>query len=392
MKKKNFIYKIHIVLIALFVSLTYFSCDGNDPKPGKDPDPVDTTSIPVDTTKVDTTIVTVKIREMICFGVNLSGGEFSNYYPGLYGSNYAYPTDKDLDYFKSKNLKLIRFPFRWERIQRELGGPLYSDDLEKMKAFVKSAEDRNMPVILDMHNFGRRVQDNKVGEVLISNNAGCVKPEYLANVWKKIASEFKSYKNIWAYDIMNEPYNMTTSTPWFDIAQEVIYAIREVDTVTTIMISGDRFSSPTHWMQTSDNLKNLIDPSKNLVFQAHLYFDYSQAGTYMLYGNPSTYAQEMATPQTGVTRMKPFVDWLKTNNLRGFVGEYGIPDDSVDIDKWSVVLQNMLQYLSDNKVPGTYWSAGSRWGNYRLSVQPTDDYTVDRPQMNVLKNFTDIPK
>lgn len=332
-------------------------------------------------------------KEMLCFGVNLSGGEFgSPILPGTYGGNYAYPTEADLDYFKSKNLKLIRFPFRWERVQHEFNGALNSFDLQKMKDFVQAAEDRNMPVILDMHNFARRVQSYKEGEVIISNDAGRVKPEYLADVWKKLAAEFKDYKNIWAYDIMNEPYSMTTSTPWFDIAQLVINAIREVDTETMIMVSGDRFSSPAHWMQYSDNLKNLVDPSDNLIFQAHIYFDDSQAGSYEIGGQPSTYEAERATPQRGVERMEPFVNWLKTNGLRGFVGEYGIPDDAADIDKWSVVLENMLQYLSDNKIPGTYWSAGPRWGTYRLSVQPTGNYTIDRPQMKVLEKFTDIPK
>ena len=29
--------------------------------------------------------------------------------------------------------------------------------------------------------------------------------EHLADLWKKIATEFKDYKNIWGYDLMNEP-------------------------------------------------------------------------------------------------------------------------------------------------------------------------------------------
>ncbi|MEA4981100.1 MAG: YCF48-related protein, partial [Paludibacter sp.] len=93
------------------------------------------------------------------FGVNLSGGEFGGVYPGTIGTHYGYPTNKDLDYFKSKGLTLIRFPFRWERVQYQLNGPLNPLDLGKMKEFVQAAEDRNLPVILDMHNFARRSFD-----------------------------------------------------------------------------------------------------------------------------------------------------------------------------------------------------------------------------------------
>jgi endoglucanase len=328
---------------------------------------------------------------ILCFGVNLSGGEFGSVYPGTYNAHYAYPGTADLDYFKSKNLKLIRFPFRWERIQHERNGALNEFDLNHMKTFVKAAEDRDLPIILDMHNFARRAEGNRL--ILIHTD---VTKEHLADCWKKLAQEFKSYTNIWGYDIMNEPYNMHKDTPWFDIAQAVIYAIREIDTKTPIIISGDRYSSPFHWMQYSDNLKNLVDPSDNLIFQAHLYFDEDFSGAYQVTVDgvavSSTYEQEKAYPEIGVDRMKPFVNWLKQNNKRGMVGEYGIPSDAADFSKWSVVLDKFLKYLYDNKIPGTYWSAGPRWGGYRLSVQPTENYTVDRPQMQILQNYTDIPE
>jgi len=45
----------------------------------------------------------------------------------------------------------------------------------------------------------------------------------------------------------------------------------------------------------------------------------------------------------------------------------------------------MLQYMKDNCINGTYWSAGPRWGTYKLAIQPRAG--VDRPQMQVLKNY-----
>ena len=324
------------------------------------------------------------------FGVNLSGGEFGGVYPGTIGTHYGYPTYKDLDYFKSKGLTLIRFPFRWERVQYQLNGPLNPLDLGKMKEFVQAAEDRNLPVILDMHNFARRSFDGGSTQTVIGAGSALTK-EHLADVWKKLAMEFKSYKNIWGYDIMNEPYSMPTPSTWFDIAQASINSIREVDTITHIVISGDRFSSSLHWVQYSDNLRNLVDPYDKLIYQAHMYFDKNQSGSYGSYVNgvfvPSTYDAEGATPQTGVNWVKPFVDWLKKYNKKGLMGEYGIPDDD---SRWNLVLENMLIYLRDNGVPGTYWSAGPRWGAYRLAVHPSNNYTVDRPQMAVLEKYTRV--
>ena len=67
------------------------------------------------------------------------------------------------------------------------------------------------------------------------------------------------------------------------------------------------------------------------------------------------------------------------------LGEYGVPDDD---PRWLETLENLLIYLRDNGVPGTYWSAGPRWGDYKLAVQPSDNYTVDRSQMSVLEKYT----
>ena len=43
--------------------------------------------------------------------------------------------------------------------------------------------------------------------------------------------------------------------------------------------------------------------------------------------------------------------------------------------------------LVENGINGTYWSAGPRWGDYPLSVQPTNNYTQDRPQLSTLLKY-----
>lgn len=315
------------------------------------------------------------------FGVNLSGAEFGGVYPGVDGTHYGYPGENDLDYFKEKGLTLIRFPFRWERIQPQIGGELNSTELEKMKRFVSAAEERDMPVILDMHNFARYSFDGGTNYDLIGASTRLTK-EHLADVWIKLATEFKDYTNIWGYDMMNEPYAMTTEVPWFDIAQTVIDAIRTVDTETPIIVSGDSYSSSLNWVYFSDNLRNLVDPADNLIFQAHLYFDNDCSGTY-----DEGYDAEGASAQTGVERARPFVEWLNRYGLRGLIGEYGIPDND---SRWLVTLDNLLSYMKQNGVSGTYWSAGPRWGSYPLSVQPTDNYRTDRPQMQVLEKYPSV--
>ena len=324
-----------------------------------------------------------QLRSDLYFGVNMSGVEFAAVYPGIDGTHYGYPSRDDLAYVKKKGFGLIRFPFRWERIQPELGKELNSVELDKMKSFVGLAESMGIQVLLDMHNFGRYCiysngQNSNDNQYAIIGSVNCT-VNHFCDVWKRLAVEFKGYTNIWGYDIMNEPYSMLSTTPWFNIAQACITAIREIDMQTPIVVCGDEYASASRWVRYSDNLKNLVDPYNNLIYQAHTYFDADASGNYNL-----SYAEDGATLDIGITRLTPFVDWIKQNGKRGFVGEYGVPDND---GRWLDVLDRALKFLSDNGINGTYWSAGPRWGDYPLSVQPTNNYTVDRPQMKILEKY-----
>ncbi|WP_276499483.1 cellulase family glycosylhydrolase [Pontibacter litorisediminis] len=303
------------------------------------------------------------------FGVNLAGAEFGQ----VWGPDYSYPTEAELDYFKAKGLNLVRLPFKWERIQPTLNGPLSAEELARMRSFVQAARTRGMWVLLDMHNYGRR----NIGgtEYVIGDPALPVAA--VADAWHKLAGAFKDDENVWGYGIMNEPHGMLASTPWFTIAQAIIDKIRTTDTQTTIVVGGDSWSSAARWPAASDNLKNLEDPADKLIFEAHVYFDDDASGKY-----DGTYDQEQADSDIGITRTAPFVKWLRDNGLQGFVGEYGVPDND---PRWLTALDNMLAFLQRNCVNGTYWAAGPRWGSYTLAVEPINGQ--DRPQMAVLEKY-----
>ena len=327
-------------------------------------------------------------KQTAYFGVNLSGAEFGNVYPGVDGTHYGYPTEKDLDYFKAKGLYLVRFPFRWERIQPTMNGELNATELAKMKKFVKAAEDRNIQILLDMHNFGRYCvycdgQSSQNNQYAIIGNARCTVDNF-CDVWKKLAKEFKDYKNIWGYDIMNEPYEMLASTPWVNIAQACINAIRTIDTKTTIIVSGDEFSSARRWKECSDNLKTLTDPSNNLIFQAHIYFDSDSSGNYN-----KGYDEDGATVQTGVARLKPFVD--KNFDLSVFaMARYGQTINSDLLGYYTAE-----QSVTKNQLAGVdYWTEDNQ-GAYFPRPGTGDEQKTVYPSLRVrdgsfikIKNIT----
>jgi len=322
-------------------------------------------------------------RDLAFLGVNLSsaaGGDIN----GALGQSYTYPAFEDLYYFKSKGVRLFRFPFRWERVQHEVNGPLDMElDVKEMKKVIAEAERIGMYVMIDMHDYCRRNIDGvkyKFGDAQLTK-------EHFADVWTKLATEFKEFDNIWGYDIMNEPYGLMPGA-WKTYAQAAINGIRTVDVNTPIVIEGESYASASTWPTTGGGLISLNDPSNNLIFQAHCYFDRDKSGLYVL----GDYDKEVSSSTQHIDRLKPYVEWLIEKNVKGILGEFGVPRSDV---RWLTMLDEVLAYLKENKVSGTYWVAGNGYANDHVSVQPLwnkkEDpalaFTQERAQMRILEKY-----
>jgi len=332
-----------------------------------------TISLPADTVPISTAR----------FGVNLACGEFGST-PGVYNTDYTYPRVAELDYYKSKGLTLIRMPFKWERVQHDVAGSLDTNlDIMKIKEFVQAAQDRGISVILDMHNYARRKVYDKS---FVIGQTDALTIENFVDVWIKLANEFKGYSNIYGYDIMNEPHDLGTVS-WLKVSQAVVDGIRSVDDHTPIIVEGNAWASSGSWPTSSDSLKYLTDPANNIVYQAHCYFDSNSSGVYT-----SSYGNEVVSDMIYYIRLKQFVEWLKTNNKRGMIGEFGVPGNDT---RWLTMLDRSLTYMKDNNISATFWAGGPWWGTYKLSIEPsgTVGNYVDKPQMTILKKYgtNDIP-
>jgi endoglucanase len=327
------------------------------------------------------------------FGVNLAGLDFGpTILPGVAGANYFVPTAAELDYYKSKGLSLIRLPFLWERAQPILGGNLDPTYMGYIDGIIAAASSRNMSIILDMHNYGRYPQQ---GGNVIGSTGGPTLANF-QDVWTKLALRYTNEPAVWGFDLMNEPHDLGNSITWYAIAQAGITAIRTADQTHVILVEGDNWSKGNTWAQYNSNLKNLTDPNNNLVFEAHQYFDHDQSGQYLASKNNNTVAGAGADANTGVAYITPFVDWLNANNLKGIVGEYGVPNTSgpnSDLANWNTLLTNFMDYIQQNCVGGTYWAGGPAWGNYITSIEPTKSGStyIDAPQMAILTNYSSLP-
>ncbi len=302
-------------------------------------------------------------------GVNLSAAGFSgSTVPGVYGTHYIYPDESYFKKYAAMNIRLVRLFFLWERLQPKLNTELNAAELARIIQCLDYAQKYGVKVVLDLHNY-YRYYDQQIASEAVPITA-------FADFWMRLTQKIFNHPAVYAYGLMNEPHD--TNGQWPQAALAAAKAIRSMDEDHWVFVAGDRWSSAYHWPAFNEAL--ITDPwmrdlNNKLVFEAHMYLDSDYSGNYS--DKSETFAADL-----GVERVKPFVEWLKTHNLRGYLGEHGIPD-------WSSsalsAMDNLLSYLQQNCIPMTYWAAGPWWGDYALSLDVTNG--ASRPQLPILQKY-----
>lgn len=302
-------------------------------------------------------------------GVNLAGAEFGK---DTADYEHTYPNES-ITYYTERGFKLFRLPFAWERLQPALQGELDENEAMSIESFMNEAIANGAMVILDLHNYNR-YEGQIVGQSSVTD-------EDLADVWLKIAQRFGKHPGLIAYGIMNEPYD--SGETWPTTAQKSVDAVRSIDKDTIVLVAGDNWSQSWTWQEYNSNL-SINDPENLLVYETHVYFDLDRSGKY-----ECDFDQCNVSLNTGQVGLQDFVEWLKLNDKKGFVGEYGVPADD---PRWLRVLDKTLSYLEREGLGSTIWAGGPDWGDYNLSLEPTIDVqgdTIEKPQIEVLVEYLD---
>lgn len=323
-------------------------------------------------------------NRFFAMGINCSAMEWGSAVPGTANTDYPLPTSSELDYYKSKGLKLVRLPVKWERLQPTINGALNTTYLGYITSFIDSANSRGMTVIVDIHNFAQRTE-GKIGSTAVPVSA-------FADLWSKLSAVLVTKAGIQGYDLMNEPA-LISSTVWVSAAQAAITAIRAIDTTNYIYVEGSGYASAWNWDTMNPTLHTLKDPINKLVFSAHVYLDRDNSGSHF------TWADEVAAGSSapsgvpidtniGVVRLKPFFTWLNKYGFRGHVGEIGTGNDNT---AWNEALDNALAYAKANEVQVTYWAGGPWWGTYGYSVESgITSGVLQAKQMAILTKYTGV--
>ncbi|MBB4861062.1 endoglucanase [Novosphingobium chloroacetimidivorans] len=299
-------------------------------------------------------------------GVNLSGGEFGTV-PGRLGFNYTYPSTTDIDYIAAQGFKMVRIPFRWERLQPILNGALSTADASALMKATDYALSKGLVVVLDMHDFARR-RPNPTSVTSAIVGSADVPAAAFADAWVKIAGRYRGNNNVWL-GLMNEPNGLPAAS-WWQTAQQTAIALRNQGVNNKLMIPGIYWTAAYNWVESGNAAfaSTFKDPGENYAFEVHQYLDSDSSGT-------------KPTCAVGAARrVDAVLAWAKVQKVRLFFGEMGAgPDDTCKIE-----YGNMLAKIDKSQVAigWTAWGAGSWWNEgYMFRINPIKGAMTSHMQM-----------
>ena len=259
------------------------------------------------------------------------------------------------------------------------------------------AEELNIKLILDNHSFDPAVETGfRIDTVLIP-------------VWQQMAGHYKNRSNLIYYEIMNEPHGISHSR-WNQIQQSVIDAIREIDSVHTIIVGAADWNG-------FYGLEYMADfPDTNLLYTFHFYepnlFTHQGAGWTIpsmefVGGIPFPYsASEMppldsvytgtwiedsydyypveGTPENVKSLIDIAVNFKNTRNVPLFCGEFGVyMENSQDDDRvfWYDLVRN---YFEQNGIPWIMWDYKDGFGLFEKGSNELFDYDLNIPLVEAL--------
>ena len=307
-------------------------------------------------------------------GVNLAGAEFGEG-RGTYGKDYIYPSAETIAYFAGKGFNAVRLPFKWERLQPRLNRGFDKAERTRLAETVKALRDAGMTVILDPHNYAY-YGDKQIGSSEVPDSA-------FADFWRRLAEDYKDDRGV-QFGLMNEPHDVP-ATQWLSSANAAIAAIRETGAKNLVLVPGTIWTGAHSWEEEREGGANgtvmldIKDPADNHVYEVHQYLDADFSGK----------ADTCTRADDAVAALERFTDWLKRNNKRGFLGEFGGSADKTCLDglaRMTALVGKETQVWTG----WTYWAGGDWWpATEPLNIQPTAD--GDRPQLAALITGGGLP-
>lgn len=308
-------------------------------------------------------------------GVNLAGADFGQLIPGQYGRDYIYPGTEDFALVRAQGFNVVRLPFKWERLQPDLGQPFDATEWGYLRDAIRHAKRARLSLILDPHNYAHRrvrADDFTVEHIIGSEH---VPADSFIAFWRELAARTRKNDHL-IYGLMNEPYDLAAEA-WLPMANDAIAAVRNAGARALILVPGVAYTGAHSWHASGNTqLAGIRDPQNHVAIEVHQYLD----------GDSSGKTRDIVSETIGVERIAAFEAWAREHKFKAFLGEFGAGADQRGLAALSNLVR-ALERAPDVWIGWTAWAAGPWWGDdepFRLS--PSKSGTVPA-QTELLSRF-----
>lgn len=202
-------------------------------------------------------------------GVNF-GGMLESPREGDWGARLE---PKYIDIAATK-FQTVRIPVKWtNRASSDADATIDPFFRARVDKAVEAALGKNLNVIINVHAydqlFGRKTllpYEKRVAEDVLE--------ERLVNIWRQLATHYKSRPQRLVFELLNEPNGAIDADKWNVLLNRLVRAIREIDAERVLMIG------PTSW-GSSKALSTLKLPAdRNIIATFHSYapFEFTHQG------------------------------------------------------------------------------------------------------------------
>lgn len=328
-----------------------------------------------------------------------SSETFSNWMPGVYATAYLYEDQEGLNYLAGRGWESVKVPLRWERIQPNLLAPLDVAELRQLREFLDRCLVAGLKVVLDIHNYGIYFLHRGRQGVGMAIGSREVPVEAFADLWRRLAREFREHPAVIGYALCAEPQGSAglTLEVWQQASQAAVTAIREEDRYSEIHVPGWDWSSVARWSANGGPWVRDDAPGRTR-FMGHHYWDSDGSGKYeRSYDDEVRAAQSKGWRARGhrdalhtkvLGELEAFVGWAQRHRVRVLIGELGWPWKQ-DSGKWNELGRVYLERCVDLDVPLTVWAAGAWADGLELLVYQGSPISALTPTAPVVEKLLD---
>lgn len=295
--------------------------------------------------------------------------------PGSSGSRPTIYRPQDLEDLAGWGANLIRWQLLVGGMKAKPEDPGYLQEFDERMNILLNDLDRvleqaarlNIQVVIDLHTAvgGLMPESEKVG--YYRDKAVHYRKEYadyFVALWKRIALRYRGNSVIWAYNLMNEPWqNKPAPYDYYRLQLAAAKAIREIDPDTPISVEPTQMSNPVAFSYLP------LFPLKNIIYQVHMYEP--MEFTHQFVHIPA-FVKEVAYPgntarygrvdrETLKKLLQPVRDFQLKYGARIYVGEFSAVRWAPGADRY---LEDLISIFEEYQWDWTYhafreWSGWS---------------------------------